>query len=410
MPQRSPESVPILEGTALLVRRPSTPKWQVKYRIQNRWIRTSTKETDLEAAKKAGAEIVIDAVSREKYGQPVVTRKFKSVAEAVSNRFKNDFENDIGPKNNRDYFQCIDRWLIPYFGKYNIANIENVHIKAFYDYRQTKFIEDHGKPPAKQTINTHALALKHVFEQAVHEKLMIRLHVPETKLKGYAAKNNGDMPKASFTDAEYMKLHRFMEKWIHKAKKGKFTHMRHLIRDIALFVANSGVRPGTELNSIKWTNVKVVIGETSGEEVLSVFVHGKTIPHWVNCRDNARIALDRIWKRSDTLKDLTWDQLLKRNEPVFALPDGTIPYGWDKAFKRLLKSAKMYEDVNGGSRSLYSLRHYYITKEIYRNRVSTEEIAKNCGTSPQMITKHYFNHDHAKNADKLAGHFDKFTD
>lgn len=405
MPKLSTESVPILEGTALLVRRANTPRWQVKYRVHNRWIRSSTKQTDLEKAKKAAIEIVQDARYKDKFGLPVVTMKFSSVAKAVSDRFKKDYENSVGTGSYRDYFQAIDNWLIPFFGKYNISSIENKHIKEFYEDRNEKFLAKYNKVASKTAINTHATALGYVFAEAVRQEYVMEHHVPVIKLKGYAAKSNGDMPRASFTMAEYTKLHRFMRYWPDRAKKGKFTDMRHLLRNTALFLANSGIRCGTELRSIRWSNVKITVSEKTGNDRLHVFVPaGKTGSRWVNVRHGARVFLERIWKRSETLKHLTWDELLTRDEHVFTLPDGTATQGLDKVFKRMLDEAKLRNDANGEPRTLYSLRHFYMTQELYRNNVSPAVVAENCGTSLKMLEAHYFNYNYQEHADALSGH------
>ncbi|MCH7538212.1 MAG: site-specific integrase [Proteobacteria bacterium] len=403
MPKQSSESVPILEGTALLVRRANTPRWQVKYRIHNRWIRSSTKQTDLEEAKKVAVEIVQDALYKDKFGLPVITRKFKSVAKAVSDRFKTDFENSVGTGSYRDYFQAIDNWLIPFFGKYNIASIENKHIKAFYEDRNEKFLAKYNKVASKTAINTHATALSFIFAEAVQEDLMLEHHVPVVKLKGYAAKSNSEMPRASFTMAEYRKLHRFMRYWVTRAKKGKFTDMRYLLRETALFLANSGIRYGTELRSIRWNNINFTVSETTGKERIHVFVSGKTIPHWATARPGSKVFLARIWKRSEKLKHIkTWDELLTCADAVFALPDGTVTEALDKVFTRMLKEAKLHLDPDGQARSLYSLRHFYITQLLYKNKVSPAVVARQCGTSIKMLEQHYFNYDHLEHADALS--------
>ena len=404
MPKQSTQSVPILEGTALLVRRADTPRWQVKYRVHNRWIRSSTKQTDLEKAKKAAIEIVQDARYRDKFGLPVVTMKFSSVAKAVSDRFKKDFENSVGTGSYRDYFQAIDNWLIPFFGKFNIASIGHKHIKDFYEDRNKKFLAKYSKVASKTAINTHATALSYVFAEAVQQEYMMEHHVPVVKLKGYAAKSNNEMPRASFTMAEYGKLHRFMRYWVKRGKKGKFTDMRHLLREAALFLANSGIRCGTELHSIRWKNISVTTSEETGKERLHVFVDGKTKGRHTNVRYGARVFLERIWKRSEKLRDLTWEQLLECNDPVFALPDGTVTKALDKVFARMIKEAGMQLDASGEPRTLYSLRHFYITQELYRNNVSPAVVAKQCGTSLKMLEQHYFNYDYLEHADALSGH------
>jgi hypothetical protein len=42
-----------------------------------------------------------------------------------------------------------------------------------------------------------------------------------------------------------------------------------------------------------------------------------------------------------------------------------------------------------GTRTLYSLRHTYITWELMAQSVSIDVLARQCGTSIQMIEQHY---------------------
>jgi hypothetical protein len=72
MPHVAKTSVPILEGTAPLVRLPKSPTWHVKYKAAGKWLRTSTKKKELDAAKKAAAEIIVEARVKEKNNIPVV--------------------------------------------------------------------------------------------------------------------------------------------------------------------------------------------------------------------------------------------------------------------------------------------------------------------------------------------------
>ena len=393
MPKLSPNSIPVVEGKVVLFKRPRSPLYQARFRIRNKWVRMSTRTDLLEEAKSVAADAYMEAKFKEKNDLPVVTRKFRSVAEAVRDRFQRDFDNNVGPVINRDYVQAIDNWLIPYFGNHYVASIGHREIKGFYEHRSTKFLEKYGKLPSATAINTHATALNYVFAEAVAQEYMSQFQIPITKLKGYAAKRNGELPRASFTMDEYRQLYRYMRKWVNQTKKGKFTDMRYLLRDSVLFLANSGIRFGTEFYSIKWNGVITETSKKTGREQLRVWVNGKTGPRKPWIRYGAKKYLERIWQRNEKLKDLTWDELLKQNEPIFTLPDGTVTRALDKTFARLLKDAMLHLDSNGQARTLYSLRHFYITTLLFKNKVGQNIVAEQCGTSPIMIQRHYFHGD-----------------
>lgn len=77
MPQKSDHTVHILEGKATLFRRLNTPHWHVRFKVNGRWLRTSTKAEKLLDAKSKAVDIVTDAWFREKNQLPIVNKRFK---------------------------------------------------------------------------------------------------------------------------------------------------------------------------------------------------------------------------------------------------------------------------------------------------------------------------------------------
>ncbi len=53
MPQLSQNSVAIMEGKIVLTQRKRISAWQARFRIGNKWLRITTKQTELEKAKAA---------------------------------------------------------------------------------------------------------------------------------------------------------------------------------------------------------------------------------------------------------------------------------------------------------------------------------------------------------------------
>jgi len=54
-------TVHILEGKATLSIRKTSPVWQVRYKVGNKWLRTTTKEEDLAKAKSKAVDLVTNA-------------------------------------------------------------------------------------------------------------------------------------------------------------------------------------------------------------------------------------------------------------------------------------------------------------------------------------------------------------
>ena len=72
---------------------------------------------------------------------------------------------------------------------------------------------------------------------------------------------------------------------------------------------------------------------------------------------------------------------------IFVLPKGRQTKELSRNFTLRLNELGLH-DSKQGKRSLYSLRHTYITNQIL-DRVPLDIIAKQCGTSIAMIEQHY---------------------
>jgi integrase len=74
---------------------------------------------------------------------------------------------------------------------------------------------------------------------------------------------------------------------------------------------------------------------------------------------------------------------------VFALDDGSQPYGLAGTFQRMLAAAGLSRDLSTGQqRTLYSLRHTYATMELMSG-TDIHTLARQMGTSVLMLERHY---------------------
>jgi integrase len=89
------------------------------------------------------------------------------------------------------------------------------------------------------------------------------------------------------------------------------------------------------------------------------------------------------------------------NPLVFRLPDGSTTDTLGRNFTQLLRRLKL-DQGSGGKRTLYSLRHTYIT-HMMLDRMPVSVIAKQCGTSTAMIEAHYSHITPLMYAKELAG-------
>ena len=110
MPDISTTTVVLKEQELNLVLRPETKNWQIHYKIgaSKTWHRKTSGTADLDQAKKIADDVYHEARVLDRRGLAIVSRKFKSVAEVVSKRFRDDVAAGTGKKSYADYYRAID--------------------------------------------------------------------------------------------------------------------------------------------------------------------------------------------------------------------------------------------------------------------------------------------------------------
>lgn len=396
MAQKAEHTVHILEGRATLYKRPTTPYWFVRYKIGSKWIRNTTKEEDLNKARLIAEDIVNDARYREKNKLPIVSKKFKHVANIAIKRMQDLLAIKQGKVTYKHYIQVINKYLIPFFGNYNVDKIDMQVISKFMFWR----VEKMNGMPSHSAINTHNSALNRVFDVAIELGYMLATQVPKLENKGYTSENRDD-----FTVEEYKLLYQYMRKWVREAREGNEKRVRNMLRDYVLVLANTGIRAGTEAMNLKWQHITIV--NEKGVDCLTLHVKGKTkkkrsiqVPHRV-----ARY-LQRIQDRDDELKGMSFFELIDAavDKHVFRINGKDMTSNFGRIFKRLLADAKLLVDRRSGKeRTLYCLRHYYATLMITKGQVSTQHLADYMGTSEKMIQEHYKHLNLQRLAPKFVG-------
>ena len=342
-----------------------------------RWHRISTKTKDIDEAAQLACESYDNIKFRDKNNMSLVTKRFSSVALETIKELQKELDSGYGKKTYSHYIGAIKNHLIPYFGNMNIDNIDYHKLMEFDQWRTEKF----GHTPRKSTINNHNAALNRVFSVALKNKWIHPLRIPELKNTGTKTER-----RASFTKDEYRQLYIFMRTWCGTGRKETTRQIRRLLRDYVLILANTGMRHGTESTNLKWNNIE----ELSSKEgkFLNFWVKGKTGPRELVANSRVVDYLKRIQSRFDDLKDLPFSELFKVDEYVFRLENGNRPKDWHGAFEILLKDAGLLDDKHGSRRTLYSLRHKYASDKLLKG-VSIHLLAKQMGTSVQMIEQHY---------------------
>ena len=125
--QLSNNSVQILDGKVVLSKRKRSSHWQARYKIGSTWIRTTTKESDLDKAKAKATDLYLRALYRAEDGKPPISKKFSAVAKFAIEGMRAELAAGHGKRIYDTHINAIEKYLIPYYGNHNIDNIDLTH-------------------------------------------------------------------------------------------------------------------------------------------------------------------------------------------------------------------------------------------------------------------------------------------
>ena len=177
-----------------------------------------------------------------------MSKRFADIARLCVADMMRVLEAGEGRKIYVDYVAVTQNYLIPFFGSYNIANIGYKQVHAYEEWRSDRF----GRELKASTVNTHNSALNRVFDEAIARGYMQQTQVPVLTNTGKAS-----LRRADFSRKEYAQMLRAFPHWVQQARSAKSLQMRELLKDYVRFLANTGIRHGTEAQNVRWKHIDV---------------------------------------------------------------------------------------------------------------------------------------------------------
>jgi integrase len=389
----SPKVIRLLQGELTLFKRPKSHQWQCRFKLPNgEWHAASTATEDLDTAQTQAIAIYETVKIKIREGLAVVTKTFKQVALDEIANMAQATNNKTGKRTYRDYVFAINKYLIPFFGQYEIGQITNEMLADFESWR----IAEMGRIPMASTKRNHASAYIRVINLARDRGyIAVNKAVPLLDSKGKKSQ-----PRPAFSAEEIAELLSYTETWQKSSYTARTALMRTLCSYYIEFLVNTGVRHGTEALPLRWKHLQWHwIGN---KKYLRIWVSGKTGPRYLIAKNRVVKVLEKILK---------WQKLpysglnaiieAKVDQLIFRLPTGEQISNMENIFRNLMVRSNMRRDGGGQNRTLYSLRHTYATFALARG-VDIHTLARQMGTSVGMIERHYSKLTPMMNAEKLA--------
>ena len=374
------ESIKLLDGDLTLYKRPTSHQWQCRFKLATgAWHSASTGSDQLAEATTQAIAIYETVKVKLASDLAIKTRTFRQLATQELAMAARVVQANANKRTHVDYIHIYTKYLIPFFGNYQINDITQEVVDDYAAWR----ISQMGKDPKSYTQRRHAGLYKRVIERA-RDQGFINQHrtVPLLEVAG-------DKPEArpAFNQQEVSYLLEYMRDWERFGRNQRSNHMRRLCRVYVEFLLGTGIRQGTESMPIRWKSLQWHwIGE---QRYLRVWVSGKTGPRYLIAKHFVVAALERLiaWQ---ALPYPNLDAVIeaKLDRRVFVFPEGDAPHSLDSVFERLMVESGLFKDATGKNRTLYSLRHTYATFALAEG-VDIHTVARQMGTSVAMLEKHY---------------------
>jgi len=397
-------------GQILIYKRAdSSDNWHCRIKLRGKpYVRRSLLTEDRDEAIEKAEELLSELKYKDKRGLAINSRKFNTVCRAYLKELQQKVDMGATPAKRLVNEKCwIEKYFIPFLGKYDTDKITDMVISKYRDWRRMynvtgegskkQYIEyerngktirapkrNHGEPSAR-TIAIEDSTLRAIFEFARKNGNITREEVPT--LKSPKVKANR---RPHFDLNQWKRLYR-RSMWRHKQTDNIHTQKaRLLLHDYILIMAGSGMRP-TEAKTLRWCDISTFKAEDergNEKEYLKLSVRGKGKSRDFVPQPTIKKYFDRM-KQRQTQYAAEHGYEMTDEDFVFVNEYGKQIQSFKNGFDALLKSLDMTEDNHGQKYAPYSLRHTYATFRLIYGGVSVYELSQNMGTSVEMIERHY---------------------
>lgn len=409
-----PDTRSIWEGNIVLytqlVRGKLNPIWQAKITTASGKgrIRISTKSRSFNEAKRIAINHYKVAEARVQTGLPLNSIRWETAATRYIDWLQQRVEMDRCSQASFDYHKTIiDQCLNSEFKGKFLHEIKTSDIEAYQRNRRNMGINrDNSAKVSANTINRDFAVIRGIFKHAKRENLIENIPVIDR------AKNTKNH-RPSFTTEEAEKLTTALDEWVdsaHHADGGHVRDYRMLFRLYCLTIYYSGIRPGMEMASLRWAGVEYV-----RDEYVLLMVETSKQKNG-DYKQRTVVALSYLKDHLEEVK--TIEHLHKNDGYIFVHPSTTQldksyigrPISSFKAqWTNFIRWAGLEYERTGKRqrRTLYSLRHLYFEQRLINSDVGLYELAKNGGTSVQVIQEWYAHVTSDKFATKLSRVIDR---
>jgi len=389
--------------------------WYAKFKIPDqKSIRKSLKTQNREDAEVVAEDIFQELIHKNKKGLSLKTKRFGLVCQSYLKYFSELVDHSsklskLEQKHTTNMLKLrkitINRYVTPILGDKNIDNISDLDIEDYVRKRQTFFITGEGskestvtyfrndkkvtrpRAPAKvpnyNTINKELTVLRHIFEYARQKRIIERAQIPT--IKNLPKPKNYTDRKPDISPSDYNSLLAKLRWKIKKQTNQKHKRSHRLLYHYILILSNTGLRV-TEAKNLRFSDCKKFYKD--GTEYLEMYIQGKG-------KSRKMVPLPRTIEYLRRIKEMhqenaeLFDWKVTNDMKVFVSDKGQPIGSFKKSLDNIFNECGILYDENGMKRSAGAFRKFYITMRLTVGKVDVFRLAKNTGTSIEIIQKYY---------------------
>ena len=345
---------------------------------RGKYVWRSLKTTDEQTAIRLGRRLLFQMEQRADQGLPPKSKSFSAVIDDYIRYRERDYQHGKTSDGMLRQIVRVSKFWREYAGALPVEEIDDKVMREFIPWRRDYYSalktlpKNAKRHPADRTIQFDMMIGKAVIRWAHEQGFRGKQTLPTVT---FTPKKKRVRP--AFELSEFKTLWRVLCKRINSARDKRIKRSRELLRYYVLVIANSGLRPG-EANDLNVRDVHPFKDE-KGRSNYRFVVRGKTGERDVILRSVAAKRLDKL--------------LAKRRAEnpagrLLAMPDGSRISTLIDQLDAALKEASLQTNSFGEKYSIYSFRHFYAVNTL-RNGVGVFEVARNMGTSVQVIQEYY---------------------